>query len=76
MKRKALGKGLSALLPEPEPLAGSDTAADVPVELLDPNPFQPRTRIRQDKLDELNPRWEKAMSELEAAKAALAADED
>ncbi|HWU86731.1 MAG TPA: ABC-F family ATP-binding cassette domain-containing protein [Kofleriaceae bacterium] len=28
----------------------------------------------QDKLDELNPRWEKAMAELEAAKAALAAD--
>jgi ATP-binding cassette subfamily F protein 3 len=30
----------------------------------------------QDKLDELNPRWEKAMAELEAAKAALAAEPD
>ena len=29
----------------------------------------------QDKLEELVPRWEKAMAELEAAKAALAADE-
>jgi hypothetical protein len=29
----------------------------------------------QDKLDELNPRWEKAMSDLEAAKAALAAED-
>lgn len=53
MKRKALGKGLSALLPEPEPLAVSDVAAEVPVDQLDPNPFQPRTRIRQDKLDQL-----------------------
>jgi len=53
MKRKALGKGLSALLPEPEPLAASDSAAEVSIDQIDPNPFQPRTRIRQDKLDEL-----------------------
>lgn len=53
MKRKALGKGLSALLPEPEALAGSQNAAEVPLDQLDPNPFQPRTRIRQDKLDQL-----------------------
>ncbi len=53
MKRKALGKGLSALLPEPEPLAVSQFAAEVPVDQLDPNPLQPRTRIRPDKLEEL-----------------------
>jgi ParB family chromosome partitioning protein len=53
MKRKALGKGLSALLPEPEPFAVSQSAAEVPVDQIDPNPLQPRTRIRPDKLEEL-----------------------
>jgi ParB family chromosome partitioning protein len=51
MKRKALGKGLSALLPEPEdaPAAG----LSVPTESLEPNPFQPRGSLRQERLDEL-----------------------
>ncbi len=44
MKRKALGKGLSALLgEEAPPLAASTGSLEVPVESLDPNPFQPRT---------------------------------
>ena len=41
MKRKALGKGLSALLPDPEP-AAAERAAEVPVDRLEANPFQPR----------------------------------
>jgi len=52
MKRKALGKGLKALLPEPEPPAG-ERSAEVPVESLEPNPFQPRSRIRPEQLAEL-----------------------
>ncbi len=42
MKRKALGKGLSALLPDPEP---GSSAADVPTGSLEPNPFQPRAAL-------------------------------
>ena len=54
MKRKALGKGLSALLPDPDgsPAAG-DTAAEVPADRLDPNPLQPRTVIDPVRLGEL-----------------------
>src|SRR6187401_2451066 len=54
MKRKALGKGLSALLPDPDgsPPAG-DTAAEVPADRLDPNPLQPRTVIDPVRLGEL-----------------------
>jgi ParB family chromosome partitioning protein len=52
MKRNALGKGLSALLPDPNPQPHSpipvDTAAtpaalEVPIAALEPNPVQPRT---------------------------------
>jgi ParB family chromosome partitioning protein len=50
MKRKVLGKGLSALLPDPDP---HPSAAEVPVDSLEPNPFQPRTAIRPQALAEL-----------------------
>lgn len=53
MKRKALGKGLSALLPEPEPQASRDPSAEVPVDSLEPNPFQPRTVMEPVRLQEL-----------------------
>jgi len=54
MKRKALGKGLSALLPDPEGAAWSaDTASEVPPDRLDPNPLQPRTAIDPARLAEL-----------------------
>ena len=43
MKRKALGKGLSALLPDPEPAdSPPESTSTVPVSSLEPNPFQPR----------------------------------
>jgi ParB family chromosome partitioning protein len=55
MKRKALGKGLSALLPDPEPEAteGSAAALEAPIADLEPNPYQPRTAVEPKKLEEL-----------------------
>ncbi len=51
MKRKALGKGLSALLPEAEPKeAGVEAASEVPLSSLDPNPFQPRSALSPERL--------------------------
>ncbi len=54
MKRKALGKGLSALLPDPEPETqqGSGTL-DVPIGALEPNPFQPRSAVDPKQLEGL-----------------------
>ena len=80
MPRNALGRGLSALIREPEPeaqlapqplvpaaahpagagaaaaapaLALSDVLAHVDIDLIDPSPFQPRTRFREEALEEL-----------------------
>jgi ParB family chromosome partitioning protein len=55
-KRQALGKGLSALLPVPEPepapvAQGSPT--ELPVVALEPNPHQPRTILDPARLSEL-----------------------
>jgi ParB family chromosome partitioning protein len=52
MKRKALGKGLSALLPE-APGGAGDSQTEVEIDRIDPNPFQPRQRIEESKLREL-----------------------
>jgi ParB family transcriptional regulator, chromosome partitioning protein len=53
MKRKALGKGLSALLPDPDPASGGEAALTLPLDSLEPNPFQPRTRVDPRRLEEL-----------------------
>jgi len=58
MKRNALGKGLSALLPDPDPQAPAPTTndsgiLDLPVEALEPNPVQPRTHFAAAALEEL-----------------------
>src|SRR2546428_6342372 len=54
MKRKALGKGLSALLPDPEPPAApAEWPGEAPVASLDPNPFQPRSAVDPARLAEL-----------------------
>jgi ParB family chromosome partitioning protein len=54
MKRKALGKGLSALLPDPEPEASEGASAiGVPTDLLEPNPYQPRSGVDSRRLEEL-----------------------
>jgi ParB family transcriptional regulator, chromosome partitioning protein len=52
-KRQALGKGLSALIPEPESPPAPVSAAEVPVGSLDPNPFQPRSAMDPARLAEL-----------------------
>jgi ParB family chromosome partitioning protein len=52
-KRKALGRGLSALIPEPETRAAPASGAEVPIGALEPNPFQPRTTMDAGKLAEL-----------------------
>jgi ParB family chromosome partitioning protein len=78
MPRNALGRGLGALIREPEPQAQSDApqiqphattasaAAAAParevvhagphqidIDLIEPSPYQPRTRFREEALDEL-----------------------
>jgi ParB family chromosome partitioning protein len=57
--RKALGKGLSALLPANKPQAPQPTstpstgALDLPIDQIEPNPLQPRTTFQADRLAEL-----------------------
>jgi ParB family chromosome partitioning protein len=53
MKRKALGKGLSALLPDPPETTGGESLAEIDVKRIDPNPFQPRQHMEQAKIQEL-----------------------
>jgi ParB family transcriptional regulator, chromosome partitioning protein len=78
MPRNALGRGLGALIREPEPQAPADApqvqphgtiasaAATAParevvhpgpqqidIDLIEPSPYQPRTRFREEALDEL-----------------------
>src|SRR5579862_9669061 len=75
MTRNALGRGLSALIREPEqapqqqPQAAAPAAAaaaavmsapvqtegflQIDIDLIDPSPYQPRTRFRDEALEEL-----------------------
>jgi ParB family chromosome partitioning protein len=53
MKRKALGKGLSALLPDPDAPPPAEAGLEVPLERLEPNPYQPRSPIAPETLEEL-----------------------
>lgn len=75
MARNALGRGLGALIREPEPQAAPAPPAqavtsggaavaptrevmpsgpqEVDIDLLEPSPYQPRTRFREEALDEL-----------------------
>ena len=50
-KRKALGKGLSALLPERHPSGAP--VIEAPTSHLEPNPHQPRTTVEPGRLAEL-----------------------
>ena len=53
-KRPALGRGLSALIPDaPATAAPSERALEVDVDLLRPNRDQPRTAVNDSKIDEL-----------------------
>src|SRR3954471_9637547 len=55
-KRPALGRGLSALIPDtPSPApATPDRALEVDTDLLRPNKFQPRTHIDDERIEELS----------------------
>lgn len=53
IKRKALGKGLSALIPEDLEKEDSQRIEEIDTNLICPNPNQPRKVFEQDKLDEL-----------------------
>lgn len=54
MTRKALGKGLSALLGDlPEAAADLSAMRQIPVDLIDPNPLQPRRAFSEEHLKEL-----------------------
>jgi ParB family transcriptional regulator, chromosome partitioning protein len=57
--KRALGKGLSALLPNrPEPVVATGSAAEsglllLPIDQIEPNPLQPRAVFQADRLNEL-----------------------
>ncbi len=61
MSRNALGRGLGALIrePEPQPPPAVVTQAVAPgpqqidIDLIDPSPYQPRTRFSEEALEEL-----------------------
>src|SRR3982751_2547770 len=58
-KRPALGRGLSALIPDLPPApatappAAADRSLDVDADLLRPNKFQPRTHMDDERIEEL-----------------------
>ena len=53
-KRPALGRGLSALIPEQASPAINERSLDVDSDLLRPNKFQPRTTMDEGKIEELS----------------------
>lgn len=55
MNRKALGRGLSALLGEntPEQIINNEGFIEIDIDLIKPNAEQPRTRFTETNLDEL-----------------------
>jgi len=55
-KRPALGRGLSALIPDapPAPPAASERALEVDIDQLRPNKFQPRTHMDDGRIEELS----------------------
>ena len=52
-KRPALGRGLSALIPDAPPSPAAAQPMDVDTDLLRPNPYQPRTSIDDAGIDDL-----------------------
>ncbi|HNQ15851.1 MAG TPA: ParB/RepB/Spo0J family partition protein [Pyrinomonadaceae bacterium] len=54
MARKALGRGLSALIKEDNMNPADSTGSlELDIDLIDPNPEQPRTRFAEENLEEL-----------------------
>ena len=52
-KRPALGRGLSALIPDAPAPQTAERALDVDIDLLQPNKFQPRTQMDDGRIEEL-----------------------
>jgi ParB family chromosome partitioning protein len=53
-KRQALGKGLSALIPDAaDALATPRASLDVDIDLLEPNQYQPRSQMDEARLEDL-----------------------
>ncbi len=53
MPRQTLGRGLSALLGEEKPIASEASSLEIDIDLIEPNPEQPRTRFAEVNLEEL-----------------------
>lgn len=53
MTRKALGRGLSALLSASDSVPATDEALEIEVQSIEPNPVQPRMRFEEKALSEL-----------------------
>ena len=53
MNRKALGRGLGALLGSEQTVSVGQEASEVAVDLIDPGPQQPRTRFDEEALERL-----------------------
>lgn len=53
MKRTALGRGLSALMPEQNGNGGNEELREIEIDQIEPNTEQPRTRFVESALDEL-----------------------
>ncbi len=53
MVKKALGRGLEALIPKKAPEDKKGQALQIPLSLIKPNPFQPRKIFRPEDLQEL-----------------------
>jgi ParB family chromosome partitioning protein len=53
MARQSLGRGLSALIGEEETSKGDSGSLQIDIDLIDPNPEQPRTRFTEVDLGEL-----------------------
>lgn len=54
MARQTLGRGLSALLGEEKPEVQGAASHEIDIDLISPNPEQPRTRFSEDELDDLS----------------------
>ena len=52
-RRPALGKGLSALIPDAPDTTTPRVSLDVDIDLLEPNDYQPRAQIADERLDAL-----------------------
>jgi ParB family transcriptional regulator, chromosome partitioning protein len=53
-RKPALGKGLSALIPEAaDALSAPRASLDIDIDLLEPNDYQPRGQIEDERLDDL-----------------------